>query len=148
MVVIAFVIAQGPSSAADVDVVTYYTQHGDAAIWQAVLAGFGLICFVWFAATFAGWSPAGSAVLVSAAAVAALYSVALGAWESLGDNFKDVNVVDVTMPRAATPISSMTSASEPRTWRYSPTRHLSAPPPPSSSPQPFPDGGWARSVLS
>ena len=35
-------------------------------------------------------------MLVSATAVIALYSVTLGAWESLGENFKDVEVVGVT----------------------------------------------------
>jgi hypothetical protein len=95
-IVVAFVIAPGPSSAADVKVIDYYTNHGNAAIWQAVLGGFGLVCFVWFAGVFSRWSPAGPAVLVSAAAMAALYSVALGAWESLGENFKDVAVADVS----------------------------------------------------
>jgi hypothetical protein len=90
------VIAPGPSSAADVKVIEYYTAHGNAAIWQAVLAGFGIVCFVWFAAVFSRWSPAGPAVLVSAAAMAALYSITLGSWETLGENFKDVDLVDVT----------------------------------------------------
>jgi hypothetical protein len=94
--VVAFVIAPGPSSAADVKVIEYYTAHGNAAIWQAVLAGFGIVCFVWFAAVFSRWSPAGPAVLVSAAAMAALYSITLGSWETLGENFKDVDLVDVT----------------------------------------------------
>jgi hypothetical protein len=95
-IVIAFVIAPGPSSAADVKVIEYYTEHGNAAIWQAVLGGFGIVCFLWFAAVLSRWSPAGPAVLVSAAAMAALYCVALGAWESLGENFKDVAVADVS----------------------------------------------------
>jgi hypothetical protein len=94
--VVAFVIAPGPSSSADVKVIEYYTAHGNAAIWQAVLAGFGIVCFVWFAAVFSRWSPAGPAVLVSAAAMAALYSITLGSWETLGENFKDVDLVDVT----------------------------------------------------
>jgi hypothetical protein len=92
----SFVIAPGPSSAADVKVIDYYTSHGNAAVWQAVLAGFALVCLLWFAAVISRRSPAGSAVLVSAGVMAALYSVALGAWESLGENFKDVNIVDVT----------------------------------------------------
>lgn len=96
LTVVAFAIAQGPSSAADVKVIEYYTAHGNAAIWQAVLAGFGLVFFVWFAAVFAGESPFGSAVLISAGAVAVLYSVSLGCWESLGENFKDVPIVDVS----------------------------------------------------
>ncbi len=96
VIVVAFAIAPGPSSAADVKVIDYYTAHGNAAIWQAVLAGFGLVAFVWFATVFSGWSPAGPAVLVSAAAMAALYSVTLGAWEALGENFKGVEAVDVS----------------------------------------------------
>ena len=95
-IVVAFAVAPGPSSAADVDVIEYYTEHGNAAIWQAVLAGFGLVGFVCFVGVFAGWSPAGPAVLVSAAAMVALYSVTLGAWESLGENFKNVEVLDVS----------------------------------------------------
>jgi hypothetical protein len=96
VIVVAFAIAPGPSSAADVKVIDYYTGHGNAAIWQAVLGGFGIVAFVWFAAVFSGWSPAGPAVLASAAAMAALYSVTLGSWETLGENFKDVGVVDVS----------------------------------------------------
>ena len=57
LIVAAFVIAPGPSSAADVRVINYYTEHGNAALWQAVLAGFGLVCFVWFAAVLSGCSP-------------------------------------------------------------------------------------------
>jgi hypothetical protein len=49
LTLIAFLIAPGPSSADGVTVVEYYTAHGDAAIWQAVLAGFGIVCFLWFA---------------------------------------------------------------------------------------------------
>jgi hypothetical protein len=96
LIVAAFVIAPGPSSAADVRVINYYTEHGNAALWQAVLAGFGLVCFVWFAAVLSGCSPAGPAVLVSAGAIIALYSVALGSWETLGENFKDVDIVDIS----------------------------------------------------
>jgi hypothetical protein len=94
--VVAFAIAQGPSSAGGKDVVDYYMAHGDAAIWQAVIAGFGLLCFVWFAAVFSGVSPLGPAVLVSASVVAALYSVTLGAWESLGETYRDTDIADVT----------------------------------------------------
>lgn len=96
LIVIAFVIAPGPSSAADGKVIDYYTAHGDAAIWQAVLAGFGLVGFVWFVAVFSGWSPVGPAVLVSAAGMVALYSVTLGSWEGLGENFKGVDAISVS----------------------------------------------------
>jgi hypothetical protein len=94
-IVVAFLIAPGPSSAADAKVIDYYTNHVNAPIWPAALGGFGLVCFVWFAGVFSRWSPAGPAVLVSAAAMAALYSVALGAWESLGENFKNLTASDL-----------------------------------------------------
>jgi hypothetical protein len=92
---VAFLIAPGPSSANRVKVVEYYTEHGNAAIWQAVLAGFGIVCFMWFAATFADAMSSTKAVLVSAGVMAAVYLVVLGAWESLGENYKGVDIVDV-----------------------------------------------------
>lgn len=95
VIAIAFAVAPGPASAADAKVIDYYTAHGNAAIWQAVLGGFGLVCLLWFATIFLAWSPVGPAVLVSAAAMTALYSVTLGAWESLGENFKGMNAFDV-----------------------------------------------------
>jgi hypothetical protein len=96
LTVVAFAIAPGPSSAADVRVIEYYTQHGNAAVWQGVLAGFGIVCFLWFAVVFAKTSPVGPAVVVGAAVMAALYSITLGAWETLGENFKDVSIVEVS----------------------------------------------------
>jgi hypothetical protein len=78
-----------------VTVVEYYTAHGDAAIWQAVLAGFGIVCFLWFAGTFAAAMSPANMVLVSAGAMAAVYLVTLGAWESLAETYKDVDIVDV-----------------------------------------------------
>ena len=95
LTLIAFLIAPGPSSANGVTVVKYYTAHGDAAIWQAVLAGFGIVCFLWFAGTFAATLPSANAVLVSAGAMAAIYLVTLGAWEALAETYKDVDIVDV-----------------------------------------------------
>jgi len=95
LTLIAFLIAPGPSSANGVTVVEYYTAHGEAAIWQAVLAGFGIVCFLWFAGTFAATLPSANAVLVSAGAMAAIYLVTLGAWEALAETYKDVDIVDV-----------------------------------------------------
>jgi hypothetical protein len=95
LTLVAFLIAPGPSSANRVAVVEYYTEHGNAAIWQAVLAGFGIVCFMWFAATFADAMSSTKAVLVSAGAMSAVYLVVLGAWESLGENYKGVDIVDV-----------------------------------------------------
>jgi hypothetical protein len=60
-----------------------------------VLAGFGIVCFMWFAATFADAMSSPKAVLVSAGAMSAVYLVVLGAWESLGENYKGVDIVDV-----------------------------------------------------
>ena len=34
--------------------IEYYTEHGNAAIWQAVLGGFGLVGFVCFVGSFLG----------------------------------------------------------------------------------------------
>jgi hypothetical protein len=95
LTLVASAIAPGPESASGVHVVEYYTEHGDAALWQAVLAGFALICFLWFAATFAGAMSSPNGVLVSAGVVAALYLIVLGAWEGVAENYKDVDIVDV-----------------------------------------------------
>jgi hypothetical protein len=95
LALIAFAITPGPDSAGGVDVIEYYAGHGDAAIWQAVLAGFALVCFLWFAATFAGAMSSSNAVLVTAGVVAAVYLVTLGAWEALAETYKDVDIVDV-----------------------------------------------------
>ena len=91
----AFVISPGPSSPSGEAVVAYYTAHGDAAIWQAVLVGFGVFCFVWFAGAFAEAMPSGNAVLVSAGAMAAVYLVTLGAWEALGETYNGIDPIDV-----------------------------------------------------
>ena len=109
-------MAPGPSSANGVTVVEYYTAHGDAAIWQAVLAGFGIVCFLWFAGTFAATLPSANAVLVSAGAMAAIYLVTLGAWEALAETYKDVDILSTFRAKAtATPTSFTTSASAPHT---------------------------------
>jgi len=92
LVVGAFVISPGPSSASGVVVVEYYAAHGTAAVWQAVLAGFALVCFVWFVGAFATGMSSGPAVPISAAAMAALYLIAIGCWETLGENYAGVDV--------------------------------------------------------
>jgi hypothetical protein len=71
----AFLIAPGPSSANGIAVVEYYTEHGNAAIWQALMAGFGIVFFMWFAAIFADTMSSANAVLVTAGAMAAVYLV-------------------------------------------------------------------------
>jgi hypothetical protein len=95
LVLVALAIVPGPSSADGVTVVEYYSTHGTAALWQAVLVGFALMCFVGFAGTFIEWKSSGSAVAVSAAAMAGLYLVAVGCWESLGENYAGVDVISV-----------------------------------------------------
>jgi hypothetical protein len=92
----ALALGPGPSSANGRTVVEYYTAHGDAAMWQAVLAGLGLVFFMWFAGTFAEVMSQANAVLVSAGAMAAVYLVTLGAWESLGETYRDVDPIDVS----------------------------------------------------
>lgn len=92
---IAFLISPGPSSPDGVTVLAYYAAHGDAAIWQAVLVGFGVVCFVWFAGAFAEAMPSGNAVLVSAGAMAAVYLVTLGAWEALGETYNGIDLINV-----------------------------------------------------
>jgi hypothetical protein len=91
----AFLISPGPSSAGGATVVAYYAAHGDAAIWQAVLVGFGIFCFVWFAGAFAEAMPSANAVLVSAGAMAAVYLVTLGAWEALGETYNGIDLINV-----------------------------------------------------
>jgi predicted phage tail protein len=95
LTLVASAVAPGPESASGVHVVEYYTEHGDAALWQAVLAGFALVCFLWFAAAFAGAMSSPNGVVVSAGVVAALYLIVLGAWEGVAENYKDVDIVDV-----------------------------------------------------
>jgi hypothetical protein len=95
LAMVAFAIAPGPSSAHGVDVVEYFSAHGTATLWQAALIGFSVVWFIWFAETLSrqmSWGPAG---VVGAAVTAALYLVAIGAWESLGETYGGTNVVDV-----------------------------------------------------
>jgi hypothetical protein len=88
LVVVAFSIASGPSSASGATVAAYYSAHGTAALWQASLIGVALVCFLWFAGVFADGTVIGRVVLVSASLTAALYLVAIGAWESLGEIYR------------------------------------------------------------
>src|SRR6476620_1970182 len=111
LTLIAFLIAPGPSSANGVTVVEYYTAHGDAAIWQAVFAGFGIVCFLWFAGTFAATMPSANAVLVSAAAMAAIYLVTLGAWRRWPKPTRTSTSSTFGAKATATPTSFTTSAS-------------------------------------
>jgi hypothetical protein len=95
LVVIAFAIAPGPSSARGDTVVEYYSAHGTAVAWQAGLVAVSVVLFIWFAETFAGVLSSGPAAIVGAAVTAALYLVAIGCWETLGETYNGVNLVDV-----------------------------------------------------
>jgi hypothetical protein len=66
----------------------YYSAHATATLWQASLFGFALICFLWFAGVFSEVAFLGPVVLASASVTAALYLVAVGAWESLGEIYR------------------------------------------------------------
>jgi hypothetical protein len=95
LVLVAFAIAPGPSSANGETVVEYYSTHKTATLWQAALIGLAFVLFIWFAETFAGQMSSGSVGVVSAAVTAALYLVAIGAWESLGETYGGTDIVDV-----------------------------------------------------
>jgi len=95
LMVAALAIARGPSSADGVTVVEYYSAHGTATLWQAVLAGLAFVFFIWFAETLAGRMSLGSTGVVGAAVTAGLYLVAIGSWESLGETYRNLTVLSV-----------------------------------------------------
>jgi hypothetical protein len=64
-------------------------------MWQASLLGFGLVCFMWFAAHFSEAASLGSVVLVGASVTAALYFVVLGTWEALGEIYGSAHGSDL-----------------------------------------------------
>jgi len=95
VVMIAFAIAPGPPSASGTKVAEYYSAHGTAVLWQAALIGFAIVCFIWFTGVFSARTWLGPVVLVSASVTAALYLVAVGAWESLGEIYGRANGSDL-----------------------------------------------------
>jgi hypothetical protein len=95
----AFAIAPGPSSANGVVVVEYYSAHGTVVLWQAALIGIAFVCFMWFAETLAGQMSLGSVGVVGAAVTATLYLVAIGCWESVGENFRGVSLTGLSSER-------------------------------------------------
>jgi hypothetical protein len=95
LVVIAYAIAPGPSSANGETVVRYYSAHGTAVAWQAALVGISVVFFIWFAETFAGFLSAGPVAVVGAAVIAALSLVTIGCWEVLGETFNGVGFFEV-----------------------------------------------------
>jgi len=94
--VIAFAIAPGPSSGYGPTVVEYYTAHGTAALWQAVLIGVAVVLFLWFVVTFAEQLSAGPLSIVFASVTAGLLMVTVGATETLGEVYRHVSFVDVS----------------------------------------------------
>jgi hypothetical protein len=96
LVSVGVAIAPGPESARGSDVVEYYAAHETETLWQAILIGFAFLFFVWYAALLAGQVEPGAAVLVTSAVTAALYLVAIGAWESLGETYGGVDTVGVS----------------------------------------------------
>ena len=64
-------------------------------LWQAALIGFAIVCFIWFTGVLSAGTWMGPVVLVSASVTAALYLVAVGAWESLGEIYGRANGSDL-----------------------------------------------------
>jgi len=83
----AFLIAPGPSSGNGIGVVDYFSAHSSAALLQATLVGLSAVLFIWFAETFAEQMSSGSVAVVGAAVTAALYLIAVGCWEELGETY-------------------------------------------------------------
>jgi hypothetical protein len=76
-------------------VVGYYSAHGATTLWKTTLIGLALVCFVWFAGTFARWMSSGSTAQISAGAMAALYLAAFGCFASLSRTYAGVDVTAV-----------------------------------------------------
>lgn len=99
LVVVGYTINLGPSSGDGVSVVAYYSTHATQAQWEAALVGIAAIFFIWFAAVFADQTSSGPLTPMAAAVTAALYLVAVGCWEVLGELYGGVRVVDLTAER-------------------------------------------------
>jgi hypothetical protein len=96
LALIALLIAPGPSSAGGRTVVTYFATHASAVLAQAVLFGFGAVCFIWFVEALSSRLSTGHTGLAAAAVGVALLLVAIGAWESLAETFRGVDPVTVS----------------------------------------------------
>lgn len=99
LVVLAYTINLGPSSGDGVSVVAYYSTHAPQAQWEAILVGIAAIFFVWFAAVFADQTSSGPLAPMAGAVTAALYLVAIGCWEVLGELYGGVRVADMATDR-------------------------------------------------
>ena len=87
LTLVAFFIAPGPSSANGETVLNYYAARGTATLWQASLAGFAVVLFIWFAETFANEVSGGAVAVVGAAVTAALYLVLIGCLEVIAEGY-------------------------------------------------------------
>ena len=96
---IAFLIAPGPSSGRGTAVVAYYSAHSSAVLWQATLVGLSAALFIWFAGTFAEQMSSGSVAVVGAAITAALYLIAIGCWEELGETYGGADPISLSSER-------------------------------------------------
>ena len=92
----AFALNPGPSSGDGVTVVEHYSTHGTQTLWATALVGLAAIGFLWFAETLAGATRAGPLGVAGAAAMAALYLVAVGCWSLLGEIYGGVDPLTVT----------------------------------------------------
>jgi len=95
LTLVAFLFNPGPASTDGVTVVEYYAGHDARTLWGAAVVGVAIVCFAWFAETFARRTPSGAAGVVGAAATIALYLVAVGCWEILAEIFGGVDIVNV-----------------------------------------------------
>lgn len=92
----AFVLNPGPSSGDGVTVVEHYSSHGTQTLWATILVGLAAIGFLWFAETLAAATGVGPLGVAGAAAVAALYMTAVGAWSLIGEIYGGVDPLTVT----------------------------------------------------
>jgi hypothetical protein len=98
--------------------------HGTAALWQAVLIGFAVVLFIWFAVTFAEQLSAGSLSIVFAAVTASLFLVTVGAYETLGEVYRHASFIGVSSGITPPLTPSTTSATARVTLRDKDKRAL------------------------
>jgi hypothetical protein len=91
LVLIAYAVDPGPASPIGTSIVSYYSTHATQTRIAAVLIGIAVIFFISFAEMLAWQLALGSAGLVGGAATAALYLVAVGCWEVLGELYGSGN---------------------------------------------------------
>jgi hypothetical protein len=92
----AFVLNPGPSSGDGATVVEHYSAYGTRTLWATALVGIAAIGFLWFAETLASATGVGPVGVAGAAAMAALYLVAIGVWSILAEIYGGVDPATVT----------------------------------------------------